>query len=106
LLFFFLALSACGDSEDKPPPDTEPDPDPCDVCTADQMCVQKHDGTCRLISTTCVSPMVGAVDCRAPVSGRGCPRECEQAYCQSPLQCDIQIPCSGESEKAFHCYGP
>jgi hypothetical protein len=106
LLGCSLALSACGDSEDQPPSDPGPDHDPCDVCTADQLCVQKHDGTCRLISTACVSPTVGSVDCRAQVSGRGCARECEVAYCDQPLQCDLQVPCPGESKKAFHCYGP
>lgn len=105
-LVLAVVLAACG-TKSKPkldaakPVDAPVDTaaDPCAACTADQLCVQRFNGTCGL-GTSC-----------EPREGRDCPTntcsaECEQAYCPSPYQCQTRPPCGTESPTAFHCYGP
>ena len=72
--------------------------DPCDACTADQICIQRFDGTCGL-STSCVSPSAVCPD-------KTCSAACESAYCPRPYQCGNRAPCGTESPDAFTCYGP
>lgn len=73
--------------------------DPCAACTADQVCVQRFDGTCGL-GTQCL-PREGRT-----CAPNTCSMECEQAYCPSPYQCQTRPPCGTESPTSFRCYGP
>lgn len=76
-----------------------PPPNPCDSCTADEMCVAKYDGTCGG-GAACVPKTVECPD-------NACTTECQDAYCGSdPYQCEIRSPCGTEPEGAFTCYGP
>jgi hypothetical protein len=101
----FIGL-ACSSDRTNPPdaaPDAVPDAiidatDACGVCTGDQLCIQRFDGTCRE-SVECVAPNP---DCPS----NACSAECEAAYCPAPYQCDNRPPCGGESPRAFTCYGP
>ena len=74
-------------------------PDPCLQCRSDQLCVERYNGTCGLMSIECA---VKAVDC----PNNACTSTCEATYCPFPYQCGIRGPCGGESPLAFTCYGP
>lgn len=76
----------------------DPPVDPCEACTADQLCVQLFDGTCGLV-TSCVTR---TIDCPS----NACSPACEQAYCDAPYQCETRPACGTESPLAFTCYGP
>ncbi len=107
LIALVIALGACGTSRPQVARDASPDSvvDPCDRCTADQLCVQKYDGTC-VLDTSCVTP---AATCPHPVlNEQPCSQQCNDAYCPSPYQCLTRIGCTGKppSPKAFTCYGP
>lgn len=77
----------------------DPPPDPCALCTPDELCVARYDGTCTTSGPRC-EPRT--VDC----PGNACSPACEDAYCPSPYQCQVRSPCGGESPLAFTCYGP
>ena len=92
-------LAACGSSTpaSSDARDASGD-DPCDACTANQICIQRYDGTCNL-TTTCVISSERCPD-------NACTASCEAAYCPRPYQCANRAPCGGESPQAFTCYGP
>ncbi|MEJ7598299.1 MAG: hypothetical protein WKG01_10345 [Kofleriaceae bacterium] len=89
--------SACGGSSPSRTDGGTGD-DPCDVCTPDQICIQRFDGTCGL-ATSCVTPNATCAD-------KTCSAACENAYCPRPYQCTNRAPCGDESPDAFTCYGP
>ena len=103
-LALICLLAACGTKAPQVAPDA---PDPCDACTADQLCVQRFDGVCTLgtfcepRATTCHDPQIGRQSCTA---------ECEAAYCPNPYQCTARYGCDPAkpqpSPRAFTCYGP
>ena len=74
-------------------------PDFCLRCRSDELCVERYNGTCGLMSIECA---VKAVDC----PNNACTSTCEATYCPFPYQCGIRGPCGGESPLAFTCYGP
>ena len=78
--------------------DVFPPLDPCQQCTADQICVQGFDGSC-LAHSACVDRVVECPD-------NACTPECEAAYCVAPSQCQNGGFCGTESPLAFKCYGP
>jgi hypothetical protein len=76
-----------------------PPPDPCDMCTADQMCVQLFTD-CDHVTTSCV-PRV--VECPFAV----CSQPCKAAYCPAPYECANRDACEQtNSDNLFTCYLP
>jgi hypothetical protein len=75
-------------------------PDPCERCTADQICVQRYGGVCTAGSS--IECLAKTVECPQ----NACTPACEAAYCTSPYQCMNRSPCGDESPLAFTCYGP
>jgi hypothetical protein len=77
----------------------DPEPDPCLLCTADQLCVQAFDGAC-VGAISCVDRVVECPD-------NACTPDCELAYCGDGVsQCQNRLLCGTESPLAFTCYGP
>lgn len=76
------------------------DPDPCEACTADEICVAKYNNSCQG-GGECVPKTVDCPDF-------ACTEACELAYCgNEPYQCQVRVGCGGiESPLAFTCYGP
>ena len=92
-------LGACGGSSAKSDSGIDgTDGDPCDTCTANQICIQRFDGTCNL-TTACIISSERCPD-------NACTASCEAAYCPRPYQCSNRVPCGTESPQAFTCYGP
>ncbi|CAN5858632.1 hypothetical protein BH11MYX2_BH11MYX2_05780 [soil metagenome] len=101
-----LVIAACsGDDDGSDADDVAGDDgsaaDPCDACSADQVCVQEFDGVCMAHGVACVAK---TIEC--PLTG-SCSDECFNAYCSgAPYQCTNRDSCGGESPRAFTCYGP
>jgi len=97
-----VVLVACGGDDGGAPVDAALDApapkDPCSVCSADQVCVQRFDGTCGL-GTACVTT-------RERCAPDTCSPACEAALCPRPYQCQTRPACGPESAAAFTCYGP
>lgn len=85
-------------------PDTpDPDPAPCATCGADQICVQRFDGTCGVIGFEC---QVRAPTCNGLECGT-----CDIPHCREDPNGPITFtcaaaPCGTEVPGALHCYGP
>lgn len=104
-----FAVAACGDSTtpNATPIDASIDTstaDPaCAACTANQICVQKFNGTCGRFATECQP--------RDPAcTGTTCSSACDLAHCRDRgdaglLTC-AAAGCAGEDPAALHCYGP
>lgn len=73
--------------------------DPCSLCSASEICVQRFDGVCGTAGAECVPR---TTDCPA----NACSAGCEAAYCPAPYQCQNRPPCGSEVATAFTCYGP
>lgn len=71
---------------------------PCQACSAGQLCVASYDGTCRGY----VACVTRTTDC----PNNACSAACESAYCTRPYQCQDRASCGGEPAGAFTCYGP
>lgn len=114
-LIAFLA-AACGADEHVPrdaavvdaapdaPPDAGLDADErCAACTADQICVQKFNGTCGEFALECQPRNPACV-------GNACSPECNLWHCRDGgdagiLTCEAP-PCAGQAPGALYCYGP
>ncbi len=113
-----LAIAACGDSESPTRPIDAPAQaidapaqaidaslaDPvCATCGANEICVQKFNGTCGRFATVCQP--------RDPAcTGTTCSTACDVAQCREGMDGGIltcfAAGCAGEDPAALHCYGP
>jgi hypothetical protein len=82
---------------------------PCAACTANQVCVQSFDGTCRTSEVACKTVSDA---CRTKLLASGVTTcstlsECESEFCASPYRCIYSSPCGTEApQAALYCYGP
>jgi hypothetical protein len=111
LITTLLAIAACGDSEvprlpiDAPaaPIDANLADPTCATCGANEICVQKFNGTCGRFATECQP--------RDPAcTGTACSTACDVAQCRGGMDGGIltcfAAGCAGEDPAALHCYGP
>ncbi len=112
------ALSGCGDDgcDEAAANDGKCDPVPRGCgCKDDEICVIKHDGTCRFFGSVCRKKTVA---CPAAACSS---LECDQYFCdarpaldggarpegQSLLTCrGPACPSTADHPEAVHCYGP
>jgi hypothetical protein len=78
------------------------EPDPCSLCTVDQICVEEFGIDCAQALPSCVPRTIE--DACAP-SNASCSADCQEAYCHQPYQCEYRNGCPA-SPLAFTCYGP
>ena len=81
----------------------DPDPAPCTTCGADQICVQRFDGTCNVIGFEC---QIRAATCNSLDCGT-----CDIPHCREDPSGPITFTCAAaacgqEVPGALHCYGP
>jgi hypothetical protein len=82
---------------------------PCAACTANQVCVQSFDGTCRTNGVACKTVSDACRTKLLASTAKSCASlsECQSELCSSPYQCVINSPCGTEApQAALYCYGP
>lgn len=91
-----IALGACGDDAAAVDP-------ACRACGAEQLCVQKFDGTCGTFQVECQ-------DQNAACAGATCSAACDFWHCRGGQDAGVltcaAAPCGTELTGALHCYGP
>jgi hypothetical protein len=100
------AVDASADVHPDSSPDVQGSADAggCPSCAADEMCLVKFDGTCRLLGASCVKKTSG---CQAPSCSAA--TTCNADLCGFPqnpgFSCQSSCPQSTQYQGAMFCYG-